>query len=273
MQRVRSGIGLLITVAAVAWGTSRGNGIRGLVEGIWDLLPWLLIAVALVALLAWKRPRPILISSAALSLAGLALLAVRGDWLAHTRTQLILAACGVALGVVMVLAPRTQYVLTEREKLRTFLWASTYVLTDPPARLTGTAVALSTLTIDLSRSTYPPAPDMHVFLRVLAGRVVLVLPESWTLRPGDLSGVRNVTMLGAFDDADGVATVNADSDKRTVISDASLPPPGWRERLLKRSGGSREAKAEPPPREEAQPEGLVLLHIAGVGGSVEVERR
>jgi hypothetical protein len=264
VQQGRVLLGLLVVVAATAWTVGGPSGVSTVVGNVASHVPWLLVAVGVAALLARLVAPGLLAGPLLVTSAGLAMIVVHTGWLAEPRGSMTFGTLAIVGGALLVMFPQpVKTIGAEGRALRSFLWPSRYVVTQAPARLTLTSVLLGSITLDLSRAEFPPANEVQIFVRVVAGRVKIVVPRDWSLVAGDLTAMHRVGLEGA------VSTVAQPSEPPEAEGSQSKQEGRialWA-RISRRwgSGLGRSPKEPAEPREK-----LAFLNVAGLLGRVEV---
>jgi len=176
-----------------------------------------------------------------------------------------------------VLMPGTRRIGPEKQKVRAVLWPSRYVVHQPAARLTATAALLGSLTLDFSAAEFPLTADMRLFVRLVGGRVGILFPKSWTVLAGDLTAAHGVKLAGELSGREpheeyggAVEEVEKRNEAATMSVRARQRLHGLLQRLALRGKASRPTDGAAPVAEDTR---VVVLNIAGMGGSVTIQYR
>ncbi|GID29520.1 hypothetical protein Abr02nite_45030 [Paractinoplanes brasiliensis] len=214
-----------------------------------------MIALAVAVLLYNMVPRGALLGPVILAAAGLAIVTTTRGWWSSRQLWMFV---GFALAVLGAMVATRRAVgthdLSPIQRLFGFL-LSRHVIYDldaeAPERLDVAAV-LCKVVIDLRSAVAPRTGPLEIVASSVGGRIELALPQHWPVVAGRLAASRRVRLDGFVDHAD------AFDDPRS---------PEQSQLLQDLEGEWQERAASDDPATS------VVVHVAGVGGSVRVRGR
>ena len=263
MDRVRVSLGLILVAAASAWAGGGADALRALGQSLLAAAPWLLIAAGAVAALSSIASPRILALPTALIVAGISWQGARRGWFGGSFWESFWPAAAIVIGGALVMLRSQRQMGRDDRAVRAFVFPASYVSREPAARITVLSVGtFGPLTVDLSTAQFPFSSEMHIFVRVLYGRVCLVLPKSWTVVAGELASSYRIALMGDFDSTMLADEILPDETGEPISQTVKVP---WHRRL-RLTGRSK----EPAAMERRK---LLIIHIAGFGGTVALERR
>jgi hypothetical protein len=220
VSRVRVGLGLVAVAAGTAWAVGGIGSVATSARRLAELLPLLLVLGGALAILLVVVPRGTLAGPVLLVSVGLLGLAAEDGMLRKLYLARIPALILVGAGVIVAMSRSEKiHVDTGVKRFTAFLFPAHRTLRgETPAKIIARAI-FGLLKVDMSH-TAPSLQTDRVWVDVtcIAGRIEIILPKEWEVKPGRVALARRIRFEGALPGTDiGPAEQGDQRDQNLVV--------------------------------------------------------